>query len=720
MEAGQVIANRYTVIAELASGGMGVTYRAWDQAASFPVVIKMPNYVCRNDQTLLARFRREIDLMESLAHRHIVPILKSGEFEGQPFVAMRFLPGGSLSDRVAGREKKVLQRLAEIRRWLPAVAEALDFLHLNKVVHRDIKPSNIFFDAFWTPFLGDFGLAKDGRGAVGSDLTMTNAGLGTIFYTAPEQLQGSKHVDGRADQYSLAVTVFECLAGRKPFTGEEHHIVIEILQHESPDLGAIVPRLPRTLCDAVNRALSRSSGQRFSSCQEFCRAALEDAPPAQAANDIARMLCPGCNRVIKLRLAAAGQTGRCPKCHVPMTASIDLSAFWLVSENPSRQTVGELKDLPELLPLDTDDEDAGGVVYLEAISNSQGGSGPHPHYPLEGDQMTWGKLFGQVVDPFLVLNLISGALVAGACILAVVLWLGPCVPQPHGPVAGRLLATINEKGAVAEKEGSVLTEEEATSIVRKKDEEDPSKSKTLLLPDCERLEPGAADVLANAGRDIDLSHLVELSPEAAKAFEGFKHELILDGIETLGLEAAQSLATCKKRLELEGLKELSYEIAAALSEHQGRELWLSGLKSLDEKTAEAFRKYKGALVLDGLEHISVEVAEFLAESEGWLQLNGLAKLEPAAASKFASHAGVISFRGMKGIDQAVAEELSKCECTVFLMGIEAVDNHAALALAQFGGKKLAMRAIAIEQCAEDVRRKLQDNGKVYLEREDAD
>ncbi len=359
----QIIAGRYRVIAKLATGGMGTTFRAWDKFSSKPVVIKVPNESCIADSTLIARFDREIELLFSFAHPQIVPILDKGHHKKIPYVVMRFLPGGSLGDRLGltGPGGSRTHSPSMLHFWLPLIANALDFLHSKNVVHRDVKPSNIFFDGFWNPFLGDFGLAKNnGTNATTDgeiDLTATDTGLGTLAYTSPEQLMQSKSVDGRADQYSLAVAVFEFLSGKKPFQGKEAHVVIEIIQGNYSSLESLVPNLPKTIYTALTRAMDRSRERRYRTCKHFVTNLLEDVPKRLPEEDVARLLCPACKKIIKLRLSAAGTTALCPKCKVPMTAAADLSAFWLVSEDPTQYVAEELAYLPEAIQITQDDEE---------------------------------------------------------------------------------------------------------------------------------------------------------------------------------------------------------------------------------------------------------------------------------------------------------------------------------------------------------------------------
>jgi formylglycine-generating enzyme required for sulfatase activity/serine/threonine protein kinase len=364
---GRVIRGRYRLISRIAEGGMGVTYRAWDLRVGEPVVLKMPKRP-RGDpdgnelSQVATRFLREIEAMRALSHDHIVPIVDSGDDEGLPFVAMRFLPGGSLSDhRKKDASGAYLPSAAgALHFWLPTIAEALDFIHSRGVVHRDVKPANILFDGFWNAFLGDFGIAKvvgeEGGLEKGQTLTATHLAIGTPEYMAPELLSPKASADGRADQYSLAISVYEVLSGRRPFTGSAAHIVVEHATLPVPPLDRRAFGLPSSLAWAVERALAKKPEERFVSCAEFVRSALADVTPQPNEPGVVRLLCPGCRKVLRVPRDAGGGRGNCPSCRELVEISGDFSALWLKSE---AAMVAESPPTPTAVPT---------VGLLDAVS----------------------------------------------------------------------------------------------------------------------------------------------------------------------------------------------------------------------------------------------------------------------------------------------------------------------------------------------------------------
>lgn len=362
---GATIAGLYRIISRLGAGGMGVAYRAWDEQGGLPVVIKIPKKSFLEDPKFAERFHREIRLLQGLKHPHIVPIVDVGDHEGLPFVVMRFLPGGSLSNRrLRDEQGKPRQNSPEtLHLWLPAIADALDHVHSQGVVHRDVKPGNIFFDAFWGAYLGDFGIAKIVEESDAFDkehtLTATHMGIGTPDYMAPEQFKPKAVIDGRADQYALGVIVYEMLAGRRPFTGDTAHIVVEVTTHPVPALPVPRGQVPPLLAQSVHRALAKHPSQRFATCREFAAAALRDVQPMTDEPGVARLLCPQCSNILKLPTAAAGQKGKCPKCQTQMKVADDLGALWLLDEARKQRKAAEVGgDESPRTPSDGGDEKA--------------------------------------------------------------------------------------------------------------------------------------------------------------------------------------------------------------------------------------------------------------------------------------------------------------------------------------------------------------------------
>jgi len=357
-----MLAGRYRLISELRVGGMGITYRAWDLVNEVPVVVKMPKRQVRSDEEAMHRFAREIDAMLALPHDHIVPITDHGEENGCPYVVMRFLPGGSLADHRRRDESgnPLANPAGMLHFWLPAVAEALDYIHQKGVLHRDVKPDNIYFDGFWNAFLGDFGIAKvvDTSAGLAKEQTLTAImiAIGTPEYMAPELFGFTGKPDGRADQYALAVTVYEMLCGTKPFTGAKNEIFREHSVMPAPPLHNRGLGIPMSLCVAVERALAKTPPERFGTCTDFARAALRDVLPLVSEPDTARLMCPSrsCATILKMPTSSGGQWGKCPKCKVSMRVASDFSALWLRNEElgggdagVDGPVVGDIKEATE-------------------------------------------------------------------------------------------------------------------------------------------------------------------------------------------------------------------------------------------------------------------------------------------------------------------------------------------------------------------------------------
>jgi formylglycine-generating enzyme required for sulfatase activity len=335
---------RYRITAKLGEGGMGAVYRAHDANLDCGVVIKVPHASMLEDETFAKRFHREIRSLVTLTHPHIVKIMDVGEEEGVPFAVMQYLGGGSLGDRIGEGQQADPGSLAA---WLPKIAEALDFIHQRGYVHRDIKPGNILFDDAGLPYVGDFGVVKLAAESEHTQrtktLTSTGLALGTLDYMAPEML-ADKPFDGRADQYALAVTVYELLCGRRPFSASSPSAVImEKVMREPPPLASVRPELPKALSDAVARGMARAPKTRYADCVHFAAAVVAAGvrartvpaePPSRAVpvresvvpQGVCRA-CPACGKGLLLTQNVAGRTIPCPGCAINLAVAADLGSL---------------------------------------------------------------------------------------------------------------------------------------------------------------------------------------------------------------------------------------------------------------------------------------------------------------------------------------------------------------------------------------------------------
>lgn len=278
---GEVLGDRYRLTDVLGAGGMGSVYLATDEQLSRQVAIKVPHDEFLLVPGFLARFKHEIRQLIDLEHPHIVTILDGGEFDGRPFAVLQFLGGGNLDDRLELIDRNMT--VAEVLRWLPAVAESLDFIHRKGFLHRDIKPGNIFFDDEGHAFVADFGIAL----ALGREgfTRVTQAGtvVGSPVYMAPEY--GSGEAGPTYDQYALAVVVYECLSGELPHPPQATpvaYLATKMVDPPAP-LGPLVEGVPNAVINTVMKALSIEPEDRYESCTAFAAAVADGAAAADGA-----------------------------------------------------------------------------------------------------------------------------------------------------------------------------------------------------------------------------------------------------------------------------------------------------------------------------------------------------------------------------------------------------------------------------------------------------
>jgi eukaryotic-like serine/threonine-protein kinase len=223
------IVSKYRILAELGSGSMGTVYKAQDTFLGRFAAVKLMAQKYHDDREALLRFEREGRAASALVHPNICTVFDTGSWRNRPFLAMEFLEGMTLGERIqAGR-----MTLAEALPIAIPVLGALEAAHKVGIVHRDIKPGNLFLTRRGAVKVLDFGLAKmksrhesaltaahrgEDMPTVATFVTMPGTILGTLAYMAPEQVLGES-VDGRADLYSFGVVLYEMLTGRLPIRG---------------------------------------------------------------------------------------------------------------------------------------------------------------------------------------------------------------------------------------------------------------------------------------------------------------------------------------------------------------------------------------------------------------------------------------------------------------------------------------------------------------------
>jgi hypothetical protein len=257
------IGDGYELLDLLGRGGMGIVFRAREIALDREVALK----VLALDPVLApdayARFEREAKLAARLDHPNIVPIFSVGSGAGIAYYTMRLIRGGSVEEMLAERRVLDLHRVIGILR---EVAAALDYAHARNIVHRDIKPANILMGDTGHASVADFGIAR----ALGQPGEATGTAIiGSPAYMSPEQWRGEE-LDGRADQYALAVVAFEMLAGRRPYDSPRVQDLLDM--HSSgaiPDLATVRPGADPSAAAAIRRALAKHPSERFATATAF-------------------------------------------------------------------------------------------------------------------------------------------------------------------------------------------------------------------------------------------------------------------------------------------------------------------------------------------------------------------------------------------------------------------------------------------------------------------
>jgi serine/threonine protein kinase len=282
----------YFVFERIGGGSMAEVYKALQPSMDRMVGIKILSAGLAHDPQFVARFRREVQIVASLEHPHILPVIDYGESDNTLYLVMRYVNGGTLHELI---EQGPMQP-STVLRYLTEIGEAIDYAHERRVVHRDIKPRNVLLDQQGNPFIADFGLAKliESGGITNSGVEM----IGTPHYMSPEQARGHP-VDGRSDLYSLGVLLFQMLTGRVPFDGDSTvGIVMKHINAPVPDVTESWPTLPPALNAVVGAGHGQAAGRP-----------LPDGPGSHGGGGRCAG-CRGAGGAHRLELAGAGQKER--------------------------------------------------------------------------------------------------------------------------------------------------------------------------------------------------------------------------------------------------------------------------------------------------------------------------------------------------------------------------------------------------------------------------
>lgn len=255
---------RYRVEGLIARGGMGEVHRAYDTEHDRVVALKLLSDHVATDDGFRQRFVREARAAARLREPHVIPIHAYGEIDGHLYLDMRLVEGDNLSAKLAADGPMTPAAAVDV---ITQVASALDAAHAEGLVHRDVKPSNVLVADGGFAYLVDFGIARSMDGY--ADITGTGIPIGTVAYMAPERFEPHGRVDHRADVYSLACLLFQCLTGVPPFSGENPLALMHAHINQEPPKPPLAPAFDHV----VATGMAKRPADRFPSAGALASAA---------------------------------------------------------------------------------------------------------------------------------------------------------------------------------------------------------------------------------------------------------------------------------------------------------------------------------------------------------------------------------------------------------------------------------------------------------------
>ncbi|PLT34256.1 Stk1 family PASTA domain-containing Ser/Thr kinase [Bacillus sp. V5-8f] len=260
---GRRINGRYKLLDMVGGGGMANVYLARDMILERDVALKILRMDFSNDEQFIKRFNREAQSATSLAHSNIVSIYDVGEEDDIYYIVMEYVKGLTLKQYIQKHYPIPIEKALDIMKQITA---AIAHAHQNGIIHRDIKPQNILIDEKGNVKITDFGIAM---ALSATNITQTNAVLGSVHYLSPEQARGGM-ANKKSDIYSLGIVMFELMTGRLPFSGESAvSIALKHLQSETPSPKRWNPEIPQSVENVILKATAKDSFYRYESVDDM-------------------------------------------------------------------------------------------------------------------------------------------------------------------------------------------------------------------------------------------------------------------------------------------------------------------------------------------------------------------------------------------------------------------------------------------------------------------